>query len=334
MRQQALDDPRGFLASRSDDGFILDEVQNVPELFSYLQTFVDSGRDMGRVVLTGSQNFLLLEKVTQSLAGRVGLFELLPLTLAQAQTQANFSDTPDEWMFHGLYPALYDRDLEPTDWYPRYIQTYIDRDVRSIRQVGDLATFQRFVRLCAGRIGQLLNFTNLANDAGVDVKTAQAWVSVLEASYIIFLLRPHHKNFNKRLVKQPKLYFTDIGVAASLLGIRNAFQLSTHYLRGSLFENFVLVERRKRWLNQGHQPPHTFWRNHVGLEIDLIEEEGEVLTPIEIKSSATIRGDMFGNLTKFCEISGTAVEKANLIYGGDLSTNRGGIRVVSWRNEI
>jgi len=331
VRQQAFDDPRGFLEARSADGFILDEVQHAPGLFSYLQTRVDSGGAMGRVVLTGSQNFLLLQGLSQSLAGRVGLFELWPFAMEEVRSHAKFPDKPEHWLVHGLYPALFDRDLEPADWYPRYIQTYIDRDLRSLRHIGDLAAFQRFVRLCAGRIGQLLNFTGLANDAGVNVKTAQAWISVLEASFLVFLLRPHHRNFNKRLVKQPKLYFSDTGVAASLLGIRNAGQMATHYLRGGLFENFIIAELRKSWLNQGHQAPHSFWRNHTGLEVDLIEEDGGQIRPVEIKSSATLRPEFFETLEKFCAISGIPTSAARLVYGGETPGIRKGIRILPWK---
>ncbi|MBC9868961.1 MAG: AAA family ATPase, partial [Opitutae bacterium] len=218
VRDEARGDARGFLRRQQGD-FILDEVQHVPELFNYLQTYVDRKKRMGGVVLTGSQNFLLMERISQSLAGRVGLLPLLPFSWPELKNVTGKDKTLDEVLFAGSYPPIFDRGVSPVDWYPRYVQTYIDRDVRLIRNIGNLSRFQRFVRLCAGRIGQLLNFSNLAADCGIYTKTAQSWMSVLEASHIVFLLRPHFRNFNKRLVKQPKLYFVDTGVACALLGI-------------------------------------------------------------------------------------------------------------------
>ena len=271
IRREAVEDPRGFL-DRRKGGFVLDEVQHAPELFSFLQGTVDREKEMGRVVLTGSQNFQMMERITQSLAGRVGLVELLPFSWSELGV-AESRKSLDAVLFEGGYPPVHDRKLAPDLWYPRYIQTYVDRDVRSLRQVGDLLTFQKFIRLCAGRIGQLINFSSLANECGIDAKTAQAWLSVLETSYILFRLTPHHRNFNKRLVKQPKLYFTDTGLACSLLGIESADQIETHYLRGGrsrgrqtachrdqircddqrfIFQEFGVV-RRNRWRRNGRR---------------------------------------------------------------------------------
>ena len=328
VRMEALEDPRGFLERRSA-GFILDEVQNAPDLFSYLQGIVDRSGEMGRVVLTGSQNFRMMERITQTLAGRVGLIELLPFSWGELNV-ASHSRSLDQVLFDGGYPPVHGRALAPDIWLPRYIQTYIDRDVRSLRQVGDLLTFQRFVRLCAGRIGQLINFSGLANECGIDVKTAQAWLSVLETSYILFRLPPHHRNFNKRLVKQPKLYFTDTGLACSLLGIESSGQLESHYLRGGLFENAIVVEYLKRRYNAGRSSNLYFWRDHRGREIDLLEEAGDQLHATEIKSGATLHPSSFENLEWFAKTAGPTLGRRRLFYGGDRATKRDTIEVIPW----
>lgn len=329
VRDEAREDARGFLRRRQGD-FILDEVQHVPELFNYLQTYVDQKKRMGGVVLTGSQNFLLMERISQSLAGRVGLLPLLPFSWPEIKTVTGKDKPLDEVLFTGSYPPIFDRGVSPVDWYPRYAQTYIDRDVRLIRNIGDLSRFQRFVRLCAGRIGQLLNFSNLAADCGIDTKTAQSWISVLEASYIVFLLRPHFRNFRKRLVKQPKLYFVDTGVACALLGIESSDQLSTHYLRGGLLENWVILERLKKRFNAGLNSNLYFWRDNTGHEIDLLEETGQTLHAWEIKAGETVQSDWVKGLNWFQNLSGPDT-KLTLVYGGDRSSSRMGIPVRSWR---
>lgn len=330
VRLEAQEDPRGFL-SRRKQGFILDEAQHAPGLFSYLQGAADRSQKMGRMVLTGSQNFHLMERITQTLAGRVGLIELLPFSWRELGIRTSGKQL-NEVLFAGGYPPIHDRTLAPDLWFPRYIQTYIDRDVRSLRAVGDLLTFQKFVRLCAGRIGQLLNYSSLANECGVDVKTAQAWLSVLETSYIVFRLAPHHRNFNKRLVKQAKLYFMDTGVACSLLGIESAAQLESHYLRGGLFENAVVLEILKGRFNQGKASNLTFWRDHLGREIDVLQEEGGFLHATEIKSGATVHPSFFENLQWFAKTAGAAMGNQQLIYGGDRSSQRGEVSVVPWHN--
>lgn len=329
VRDEAREDARGFLRRRQGD-FILDEVQHVPELFNYLQTYVDQKKRMGGVVLTGSQNFLLMERVSQSLAGRVGLLPLLPFSWPEIKTVTGKDKPLDEVLFTGSYPPIFDRGVSPVDWYPRYVQTYIDRDVRLIRNIGNLSRFQRFVRLCAGRIGQLLNFSNLAADCGIDTKTAQSWMSVLEASYIVFLLRPHFRNFSKRLVKQPKLYFVDTGVACALLGIESSDQLSTHYLRGGLFENWVILERLKKRFNAGLNSNLYFWRDNTGHEIDLLEETGQTLHAWEIKAGETVQSDWVKGLNWFRNLAGPDT-KSTLVYGGNRSSSRMGIPVRSWR---
>lgn len=329
IRQEAIEDPRGFLNRRPKNGFILDEVQNAPDLFSYIQSFADNATQMGKIVLTGSQNFLLYEKISQTLAGRIGWIELLPFSYKEI---VDHDVSLSEILYNGLYPPIYDRKLEPSDWYPRYLQTYVDRDVRLIKNITNLSLFQRFLKLCAGRLGQLLNYNSLAMDCGIDVKTAQSWMSVLEISHIVTLLKPHHQNFNKRLVKQSKLYFVDTGLASSLLGIESAKQLETHSMRGSLFENFIYLEFLKERYNRGKAGNIYFWRNHIGQEIDLILENGNALTPIEIKSGETISKDMFKNLKYFNELASAVSNNPMLIYGGDRDAEMYDCKVRSWKS--
>jgi hypothetical protein len=330
VRAAAREDPRGFLASRSLKGFILDEVQHAPDLLSYLQTFVDARKEMGKVVVTGSQNLLLLERIAQSLAGRVGLLELLPFRMREvAARRPEFA--LDDWLFHGLFPPLYDRDVEPRDWYPRYIQTYVDRDVRSIKNITDLASFHRFVRLCAGRVGALINYGSLASDCGIDLKTAQSWMSVLEASYLVFPLRPHHENFHKRLIKQRKLYFADTGLLCSLLGIETPGQIATHPLRGGIFENFLFLEFLKERFNAGRPSNLYFWRDHVGHEVDLLLEEVDGLRPIEFKKSQTLGSGAFEDLLWFQRQAGSRCLEPTLIHEGEHGVSRSGVRTLGWR---
>ena len=261
-RQYAIQDPRDFL-QQYDQGAVIDEAQHAPDLFSYLQTHVDKSQENGRFILTGSQNFLLLEKINQSLAGRVAINKLLPLSLHELQTNKIALTTPEESIFRGFYPRLYtDKTLLPTEWYPNYIQTYLERDVRQIKNILDLSQFQLFLKMCASRVGQLLNLSSLANDCGINHNTAKSWIGLLEASYIIFLQRPYYQNFSKRLVKMPKLYFYDTGVACSLLGIREVEQVNTHFAKGALFENLIILELLKHRYNQGLENNLYFWRDN------------------------------------------------------------------------
>ena len=330
VRAEVIEDPRGFLERRKG-GFIIDEAQHAPDLFSYLQGYADQVQKMGQIVLTGSQNFLLMERVTQSLAGRVGSLELLPFSWSELSDAGSLNGL-DTQLFKGGYPPVYDRQIAPELWYPRYVQTYIDRDVRSLRQVGDLASFQKFLRLCAGRVGQLLNFSSLGNECGVDAKTAHAWLSVLETSYVVFRLSPYHRNFNKRIVKQAKLYFYDTGLVCTLLGIDAAAQLESHYLRGALFENAVILEKMKRRSNAGRIPKLFFWRDHRGREIDLIEERAHGIEATEIKSGATLNESYFENLRWFVKTASPSPLSVNLVYGGTRDTLRGEINVKSWHS--
>ena len=329
VRALALEDPRGFLAELPDGG-VLDEVQRAPQLISYLQTHVDADRRMGRFLLTGSQQFGLMSEITQSLAGRSAFVELLPLSHAELLAAGRAPAGLDEMLFTGGYPALYDRELAPRHWFAAYVAAYVERDVRQMLQVQDLDAFQRFVRLCAGRSGQLLNLSSLATDCGITHNTAKAWISVLEASYVLFLLRPHHVNFNKRLIKSPKLYFLDTGLLCWLLGVQAPEQLATHPLRGQVFETFVVSELRKAWLNKGQPPPFYFWRDSNGNEVDLLIETATGLLPVEIKSGQTLNRDFFTGLERWSALAGKRACRPTLVYGGTDQRMHKGIEVLGW----
>lgn len=312
-RRFAIEDPRGFIASYPD-GAILDEIQRTPDIFSYLQQVLDENKGKGRFIITGSNNFLLQENISQSLAGRVGYLYLLPLSINELPKHKL---SVNEQIHKGFYPAVYEQvgQTDVSKYYLNYIRTYIERDVRLIRNVNDLYTFERFLRLCAGRTGQLLNMNSLAVETGVDNKTIGAWLSVLEASFVVFRLQPYHKNFNKRIVKMPKLYFYDTGVASALLGIENPDQLALHPFRGGLFENMIIVDFLKCRYNKGKPNNLYFWRDSLGTEIDLLVEKANSLLPIEIKSGQTITDDYFKSMSAWLRISG--MEKGWVIYAGD-----------------
>jgi hypothetical protein len=325
-RSYATTDPRGFLLQYNKK-VIFDEAQKAPELFSYLQTYSDENPIPGNYILTGSQHFLLNEKISQSLAGRVAIFTLLPLSLKELHTK-----NLEEIIFTGFYPRIYASNLAPNDWYPGYIQTYIERDVRQITNILDLNLFQKFLKLCAGRTGQLLNLSSLANDCGITHNTAKSWIGLLEASFIVFLLPPYHKNFGKRLIKSPKLYFHDTGIVCSLLNIENPAQLTTNYARGSLFENLIISELIKNYYNQGRIPKLFFWRDQIGHEIDCINEYQNTIEAIELKSGKTIAQDFFVNLTYLQEITDNFSTTSYVVYGGDNEQLRSKTKVISWRN--
>lgn len=312
-RRFAIEDPRGFIASYPD-GAILDEIQRTPDIFSYLQQVLDENKGKGRFIITGSNNFLLQENISQSLAGRVGYLYLLPLSIDELPKHKL---SVNEQIHKGFYPAMYEQEgqTDVSKYYQNYIRTYIERDVRLIRNVTDLYTFERFLRLCAGRTGQLLNMNSLAVETGVDNKTIGAWLSVLEASFVVFRLQPYHKNYNKRIVKMPKLYFYDTGVASALLGIENPDQLALHPFRGGLFENMIIVDFLKSRYNKGKPNNLYFWRDSLCTEIDLLVEKANSLLPIEIKSGQTITDDYFKSMSAWLRISG--MEKGWVIYAGD-----------------
>lgn len=329
VREFATIDPRGFL-NQFEEGAVIDEAQHVPSLFSYIQTRVDQSQKCGEFFLTGSQNFLLLENISQSLAGRAAIVHLLPLSVPELRRAQILLENPFSLIQKGFYPRLYDKDIPSEDWYKSYINTYIERDVRQIKNITDLSKFQLFIKLCAGRIGQLLNLSSLASDCGINQTTARSWLSILEASFVIFLLTPHHKNFNKRLVKQPKLYFYDTGIACYLLGIQKQNDLTIHYMRGSLFENFVVTELVKQRFNQGKEHNLNFWRDHHGHEIDVLLTSGETLTPLEVKSSSTLSSEHFKSLQYWNHL--TDKTGGYLVYAGDTSQKRSVASVLSWKD--
>lgn len=331
VRLAATDDPRSFLG-RFPDGAVLDEVQRCPEILSYLQTLVDVDGRMGLFILTGSQQFGLLSDISQSLAGRTAFVELLPFSLDELLRSGMSPQSLDEMLTKGGYPPLYDRKIPPRKWFGAYVTAYIERDVRQVLKVQELETFQRFVRFCAGRTGQLLNLSSLAADSGITHNTAKSWISVLEASYILFQLRPHHANFNKRLVKTPKLYFYDAGLVCWLLGIQTPQQLETYPLRGSIFETFIVAELMKSRLNAGERSGMYFWRDSNGNEVDVIIEQGPQLIPVEIKSGATVARDFFVGLEKWMALSGNLGIDPLLIYGGENSYQRKRVRVFGWKD--
>lgn len=326
----AQEDPRRFLG-QYPDGALIDEAQRCPELFSYLQGIVDRRREAGQFVLTGSQHFGLVQRITQSLAGRVGFVNLLPFSASELQAGGWLPASLDSALLLGGYPPVFDMPAAPERWYNAYLATYVERDVRQLRNVQDLPTFQRVLRLCAGAVGQLADLTRIGNDAGVDQKTVRAWLGVLEASFIVFRLQPHHQSFRKRLVKTPKLYFYDVGVAARLIGIESAQQMSTHPARGALFENWVITEYLKRRWNAGSEPNLFFWRSHGGLEVDLVLEQGRVLTPVEIKSGATVSPDWLRGVRRWRELAGAAAGRPVIVYGGDQLQQRSDADIVPWR---
>lgn len=327
-RKYALEDPRGFLANYSK-GAIIDEVQRVPEIFSYLQQILDENSTRGLFILTGSNNFLLQENISQTLAGRVGYLFLLPFSLNEINENER---EIDEVLYKGCYPALYDGKFDISKYYVNYIRTYVERDVRLIKNISNLYLFERFLRLCVGRIGQLLNMNSLAVEVGVDVKTIGSWIGILEASFVVFRLKPYYKNYNKRVVKMPKLYFYDTGLAISLLGIENVKQLSFHPLKGSLFENLIIVDFLKRRFNSGKNNNLFFWRDNTGNEIDLVLEFSNNLLPIEIKSGQTIINEFFKGIKFWNKLTGS--EGGFIIYGGTQVQKRSNNIVVLPYNQM
>lgn len=334
-RTFAASDPKGFLAIHENDyGIILDEFQYTPEILSYIQVLVDEKKRPGYFVLTGSQNFLANQAISQSLAGRVGILTLLPLSIAEMKQSDILPKTSDQLIFNGFYPRLYQENFLPGQLYPSYIQTYLERDVRLLDNIGDLTTFARFIQLCAGRIGQLLNVENLAAEAGITAVKAKHWLSILQASYILFLLQPHFKNFNKRVTKSPKLYFYDTGIACSLLRINSLDTLTVDPHRGALFENLIITDIYKQYYNRAERPPLYFWRDQNGrYEIDcIIEYSGLKLMPIEIKSGQTITTDYFKGLEAWRDITKQPDAQGYIVYGGAASQKRSMGTVLSWQN--
>ena len=328
-RNFALEDPRGFLSSYPK-GAILDEIQRAPDLFSYLQEILDNTPKKGLFILTGSNNFLLQESISQTLAGRIGTLNLLPFSIEELENAEQLPKDDTELMIKGFYPPIYDQDIPPSDWCPNYVRNYIEKDVRQIKSITDLIVFERFIRLLAGRTGQELNNSALAVETGVDMKTVQSWISILESSFIIYLLKPHHKNFNKTIIKRPKLYFYDCALVCYLLRISDTNQLSIHPQRGSIFETMVVTEMIKQRTNAGMDINLYYWRDKSGHEIDVIIENGNTRIPVEIKSGKTISNDFFKNLHFWLALSGE--KKSYLLYGGEEHQKRSdGKECMNWR---
>jgi predicted AAA+ superfamily ATPase len=326
-RNLALQDPVGFI-SAFPHGAILDEAQKAPELFSYLQGILDDKDEKGKFILTGSNNFLLLESISQSLAGRVGFLDLLPFSINESERTPQPPTSIEEHLFLGGYPSVVHDRINPEAWFSSYVRTYVERDVRLVKNIADLNTFQRFVYLCAGRIGQQINLTSLGNDTGVDYKTVQSWLNILQASYIIYTLPPYYKNFNKRLTKSAKLYFYDTGLACYLLGIKNFNELINHGYRGALFENFIIVEMLKNRFNKGQRSNLYYWRDSSGNEIDVLIDQGSTQIPVEIKSAATLNMDFFKGLTYWQKLTGQT--EGHIVYSGEAKKHKN-YSVINWK---
>jgi len=331
IREYALSDPRGFIGAYPER-VILDEVQRAPDLFSYIQTHVD---DLGResvYVLTGSFNFGLMEGISQSLAGRVAVLELLPLAFSEMDRAGVVPDSIEELMVAGSYPRIYDRGLTPQQWYANYVTTYLESDVRKVKNVSDLSVFQRFLKMCAARSGQILNLSSLGDDCGITHNTAKSWLSILEASYIVYLLKPHYQNFNKRLIKSPKIYFFDSGLLSYLIGISDPDTIRIHASRGHVFETWVVAELIKGRWNRGLKDNLYFWRDNSGHEIDCIADQGDRLLALEIKSGKTVSEDFFKGLRFWSRISGADTREMVLVYAGLMDQARTYGTVLSWRS--
>ena len=331
--QFAKEDPRGFLG-QFKDGAILDEVQRCPDLFNYLQRIIDEDQRNGLYILTGSSQFQLNQHISQSLAGRVGNLSLLPFSIAELKANKQFNQSIDHNLFHGFYPRILTKGSTPRRWLNAYIETYIEKDIRQLMEIKNRDRFLRFISLCAGNVGSLLNLSRIATDCSISVPTAKSWLSVLQASYICFTLQPHSSNFRKRIVKTPKLYFYDVGLACRLLGIQEESQIKTHPLRGSLFENMVVTDLLKTRLNQGIDPSMFFWRDSAGLEIDLILEDGNNLQPIEIKSGETFTASWLNNLNKWCSLAANSSTQPTLCYGGSWTGKRSEVKVLPWHEIV
>jgi uncharacterized protein len=332
IRAMALSDPRGFL-EQFPEGAILDEIQRAPELLSYIQPLVDKKDQKGMFILTGSHQLELQEAVAQSLAGRTALLTLLPMDLSELN-RAGFDLSIDEWMLKGGYPRIYKDDLDPTKAYRSYFQTYVERDLRQLIKVKDLMQFERFIQILAGRIGQILNMEEVGGEVGLSSHTVKEWISILEASFIVFRLPPYFENFGKRVIKSPKLYFNDVGLASYLLGIQNVVQLSRDPLRGHLFENAIILELRKHRLNQGLDPSLFFYRDIQKNEVDIIYKKGHELVPIEIKSSKTYHSEFIETLHYFQSIAKEKAPHSFLIYAGEAEQRIQSTHVLNYKHAV
>jgi uncharacterized protein len=329
--QYAKQDPEGFL-KQFKNGAIIDEVQRMPELFSYLQQILDETKKQGLFILTGSNNFLVQENITQTLAGRIGYMNLLPFTFSEIEEAKKLYTNWHKNAYIGSYPEVIVKKLKPSIWYAAYVKTYIERDVRQIKNIDNLILFLKFVQLCAGRCGQIINVNNLANDCGIDNKTAQSWLSVLESSFIIFFLKPHGNNFNKQIIKSPKLYFYDTGLLCNLLNIPDDKAILTSSFKGTLFENYIIAEKQKQIYHLAKPEKLFYWRDKTGNEIDLIEDNGKKILITEIKAGETIQPDFWKTLLYYEKLSGKLLDK-RVIYGGNTVQQRSNrLNIIGWRD--
>jgi predicted AAA+ superfamily ATPase len=332
IREMAKSDPRGFLGQLKNN-VILDEIQRVPELPSYIQTIVDGPNNKKKFVLTGSNGLLLIDSITQTLAGRTELFELHPLSVSEILQKSSDLDLND-FLFNGGYPRIYNSNLNPTKWLKSYFQLYVEKDIRLLTNITSLDLFEKFVRLCAGRVGQLMNSSSLGGEVGVSSPTISGWISALKSTYICFTLAPHFKNFNKRIVKTSKLYFYDTGLLCYLLGINSSEQLETHPLRGNIFENFIISELIKQKINSGQEANFYFWRDQKGHEIDVIDDCSTYLFPMEIKLAQTFNKSFIKNIEYLNKLQGEASShldiKGNLIYTGKDENLYKDVKLENW----
>lgn len=329
VRSFAKSDPKGFLETYKN-GVIIDEIQYVPDLFSYLQVYTDQRQINGEYLITGSQHFLMSQHISQSLAGRVAVFNLLPFSIGELKNGQFVFESWETYLLNGSYPRKWNNTIDAFDFYDNYLKTYVERDVRLLKNIMNLDIFQKFIRLLAGRTGQLFNQSSLGNELGIDNKTVNAWMTLLEASFIAFRLPPYHDNFSKKIVKTPKVYFYDTGLLSYLLGVRTLHDLDIHFAKGQLFENFILIELiKKAWHNNTHEKCY-FWRDSSGHEIDLLVEDGLKLRAIEVKSSKTIHSDFFKNLKKFEKIKPDVI--SYLVYGGQEFQKRTDGIVIGFNN--
>ena len=326
-REFANSDPRGFLR-KIPDGAVLDEIQRAPDLISYIQGIVDERKQNGLFILTGSQQFEVSNSINQSLAGRTALLKLLPFSITEIEKNYGFSNI-DELLYKGFYPRIYDHNLEPTQALGNYFETYVERDLRHIIHIKNLSQFQKFVKMCAGRVGQILNLNSIGNDVGISHTTVREWMTILEASYVVFLLEPYHKNIKKRLIKSPKLYFYDVGLTSYLLGLENLSHVETHPLRGNLFENLVVMEILKYRYNQGKRNNLNFYRDSLGNEIDVIYNIAQHTLPIEIKAGETVVTDFFRGFQPFEKVIPECPFGKAVIYGGCRQETRKDIKITN-----
>lgn len=330
QRLAAQSDPKGFL-NQFPQGAVLDEIQRVPELLSYIQAIVDENKVPGMFILTGSHQLELHEAISQSLAGRVGLLSLYPLTQNELR-QAGFELELADQIYHGFYPGVYSDNLNPTQAYRFYMQTYLEKDVRQISQIQNLMLFQNFVKLCAGRIGQIIDYASFSNEIGVSANTIKNWISVLEASYIIIRLKPYFENFGKRIIKSPKLYFTDVGLAAYLLDIQKPSHVARDPLRGYLIENLSIMELCKYCHNRGREPNIYYYRDSQKNEVDIIIKHGHQLIPVEIKSAQTFDKSFLKGIKYFKKLTKDRVKRSYLVYSGNIKQSISDIQLLNYRD--